>query len=92
MVSKNKEKLPLSIADEQKLKEPKPSLLEQSLVLSWMFLFPVLLIYLLYRFRKSYTKHSQYVYNIIHNGNSIYIISYISYDRDVWWRSVQLNI
>lgn len=66
MVSKNKEKLPLSIADEQKLKEPKPSLLEQSLVLSWMFLFPVLLIYLLYRFRKSYTKHT-----------SMYIISFI---------------
>jgi len=59
MVSKNKENLPLSIADEPKEpKEPKPSLLEQSLVLSWMFLFPVLLSYLVYRFRYYYKKHS----------------------------------
>ena len=34
-----------------------PSLVGRGAVLSWMFIFPLLLIFLLYRFRKLYNRH-----------------------------------
>ena len=47
--------------------KPKPSLLEQTAMSLWLFVFPVVLMYSLYRFRKSYTTHT-----------AMYVISCIS--------------
>ena len=58
MISNNKENLPLKIKDHPEETKPKPSIVEQGLVLGWLYLVPILLIYLLYRFRKSYKTHS----------------------------------
>ena len=42
--------------DRRLARKQEPTLIERGTVFSWMFIFPLLLIYLLYRFRKLYNK------------------------------------